>query len=103
MVAKKSKTNKSAIAYGLFALFLGWCGVHKFYAGKVGQGVVLIILFSIGLLMTTIAASAPTDDATGLLFVLFALPAFLAVGIWNFVDFIVGMCNAGTPERIFKK
>lgn len=31
------------IAYGLFALFLGGFGVHKFYVGKVGLGVVYLL------------------------------------------------------------
>ncbi|MBR6124436.1 TM2 domain-containing protein [Candidatus Saccharibacteria bacterium] len=31
------------IAYGLFALFLGGFGVHKFYVGKVGLGIVYLL------------------------------------------------------------
>lgn len=31
------------VAYGLFALFLGGLGVHKFYAGKIGLGVVYLL------------------------------------------------------------
>lgn len=31
------------LVYGLFALFLGGFGVHKFYAGRVGMGVVYLL------------------------------------------------------------
>ncbi|PBC74029.1 TM2 domain-containing protein [Fibrobacter intestinalis] len=31
------------LAYCLFAFFLGGIGVHKFYAGKVGQGIVYLL------------------------------------------------------------
>lgn len=31
------------LAYGLFAIFLGFIGVHKFYAGKIGMGVVYLL------------------------------------------------------------
>ena len=31
------------LAYCLFAFFLGGLGVHKFYAGKIGQGIVYLL------------------------------------------------------------
>lgn len=34
--------NKNAA--GLFAIFLGWAGVHRFYLGQVGLGVLYVIL-----------------------------------------------------------
>lgn len=36
--------TKSKIAAGLFALFLGSLGIHKFYLGYIGTGVLLLIL-----------------------------------------------------------
>ena len=33
-----ANTNKSKIAAGLLAIFLGDFGIHKFYMGKVGKG-----------------------------------------------------------------
>ena len=35
--------GKSKIAAGLFAIFLGGFGAHKFYLGKVGQGIVYLL------------------------------------------------------------
>lgn len=39
------KVIKSRTAAGLLALFLGGIGVHKFYCGSVGLGIVYLIFF----------------------------------------------------------
>lgn len=44
-VITAQKTNKSKIITVLLAIVLGGAGIHKFYLGKVGQGL-LYILFS---------------------------------------------------------
>lgn len=36
-------SGKSRIAAGLFAILLGGIGIHKFYLGRVGQGILFII------------------------------------------------------------
>lgn len=36
-------TGKSKIAAGLLGIFLGGLGVHKFYLGKVGMGVLYLL------------------------------------------------------------
>ena len=41
----ENKQNKSKVAAGLLAIFLGGIGVHKFYLGKPGWGI-LYFLFS---------------------------------------------------------
>ena len=58
------------IAYALFAIFLGELGVHKFYAGKIGMGIVYLIFcwtFIPGLigLIEGIMALTKTADANG--------------------------------------
>tara|TARA_X000000950_G_scaffold43113_1_gene48204 strand:+ start:41 stop:241 length:201 start_codon:yes stop_codon:yes gene_type:complete len=38
--------QKSKVTAALLCFFLGWCGVHRFYVGKVGTGVAMI--FTLG-------------------------------------------------------
>ena len=38
------ENSKSKVAAGILALLLGGLGVHKFYLGRVGAGIVHIIL-----------------------------------------------------------
>ena len=39
--ASESKSKSSA---GLFAILLGWIGIHKFYLGHPGKGIILILV-----------------------------------------------------------
>ena len=39
---------RSKTAAGLFALFLGWAGVHRFYLGQVGMGILYFCLMFLG-------------------------------------------------------
>lgn len=38
-----SKNDKSKITAALLAIFLGGIGIHKFYLGRVGWGIIYII------------------------------------------------------------
>ncbi len=38
-------SEKSRLAALLLCLFLGWLGVHRFYVGKIGTGVLMIFTF----------------------------------------------------------
>lgn len=42
-LARTSPNGRSRLAAGLFAIFLGGLGVHKFYLGRVGWGVVYLL------------------------------------------------------------
>jgi TM2 domain-containing membrane protein YozV/ribosomal protein L40E len=41
--AATAPNGKSKLAAALFALFLGGFGIHKFYLGRVGQGVLYLV------------------------------------------------------------
>ena len=41
----KQHENKNRIVAALLAIFLGGFGVHKFYLGKIGQGIVYLLFF----------------------------------------------------------
>lgn len=43
--------EKSRIAAGLFALFLGALGIHKFYLGYTQQGVIMLLVSLVGALI----------------------------------------------------
>jgi len=68
-----SVSPKSRLAATLFAFFLGEFGAHRFYIGKIGTAVVMLVLAIIGI-------------ATVWFFV--GIAFLVAVGIWALIDFI---------------
>ena len=42
-LATTAPNGKSKLAAALFALFLGGIGIHKFYLGRVGQGILYLL------------------------------------------------------------
>ena len=70
---------KSRLATTLLAFFLGEFGAHRFYVGKNGTAIVMLLLGIVGL-------------ATMWLFVGYVF--LIAVGIWAFVDFIVAVVGS---------
>lgn len=73
--------EKSVVVYVLLAFFLGLWGAHKFYAGRNGEGIAMLLMGTIGWLLI--------------------LPV-IVVAIWALVDLIVGIVNINSPEKIFK-
>ena len=53
MMAFESQKKSVGIAYLLW-FFLGMLGVHRFYAGKVGSGVIMLVLWVISLILTLV-------------------------------------------------
>jgi TM2 domain-containing membrane protein YozV len=44
-----TRTGKTKLAASLLAIFLGWIGVHKFYLGDTGKGVLYLVFFWTGI------------------------------------------------------
>jgi TM2 domain-containing membrane protein YozV len=72
-------SEKKKVTAALLCFFLGGIGVHRFYLGRTGSGVAMLILSLVGLATTTI-------------FIGFALLS--VVGVWQVVDFIRILCNS---------
>ncbi len=86
---------KSRLAASLLAIFLGWVGAHRFYTGKIGTAVVMLILGVASTLcyfgaMIVGIASAEEIEVPPLLILFWILSGVfgLAVGIWALIDFI---------------
>lgn len=74
--------SKSIWVYLILTWFLGIFGIHKFYVGKTNQGIAMAIMGTFGWLLI--------------------VPG-IAVCVWALVDFIIGIYNIGTPEKILGK
>ena len=55
---KGAMGQKSRVTAALLAFFLGGIGVHKFYLGRVGQGIIALIEFIVYLCMSDEAFTA---------------------------------------------
>ncbi|WP_273718539.1 MULTISPECIES: TM2 domain-containing protein [Bartonella] len=67
----ESQSEKSRLAIALVCWFFGWLGIHRFMAGKVGTGIVMLLISLL---------SIPFTMGIGIL---------LITGPWSFIDFIV--------------
>src|SRR5512147_2895453 len=45
----QERSMRSKTAAALFALFLGWAGIHRFYLGQVGLGILYFCLMFFGI------------------------------------------------------
>jgi len=71
---------KSRLATALLAWFLGTLGLHRFYIGKIGTGLAILILGVVGWATTWILGF-------GFIFITIA-------GIWVFIDFVLTVLGA---------
>ena len=68
---------KSRLAVILLAWFLGTLGLHRFYVGKIGTGILILVLGVLGWATTWVFGF-------GFIFITIA-------GIWVFIDFVVAL------------
>jgi TM2 domain-containing membrane protein YozV len=105
-VPPEAVSPKSRLAATLLAYFVGTLGVHRFYVGKIGTGVAIVVLLVIGSILYGIGFAAALGDAlsgwygndifitepvwSGAI-ALFIVGAIMmgAAGIWAFVDFLI--------------
>jgi hypothetical protein len=45
LVDNVNVSPKSRLATSLLAWYLGWLGVHRFYLGKIGTGILMLLTF----------------------------------------------------------
>jgi TM2 domain-containing membrane protein YozV len=69
---------KSRLATTLLAWFLGEFGAHRFYIGKTGTAVVMLVLGLIG---------------WATVWFLVGIPFLVIVGIWSLIDFILAVAG----------
>jgi TM2 domain-containing membrane protein YozV len=79
---------KSRRATTLLAFFLGVFGAHRFYIGKTGTAIVMLLLSIAGLGILGLGSAGWAPGFLGLVVFVYVFSIFAAVGIWAFVDFI---------------
>ena len=52
-------SSKNKVAAGVLAILLGWWGIHKFYLGFTGPGLVFLLVNTVGFGITWIVAFIP--------------------------------------------
>lgn len=77
--ANKLVNGKSMVVYLILAWFLGIFGAHRFYVGKTGSAIAMLLMSTIGF---------------------FLIVPVIISGIWALIDFIIGICNINSPEKI---
>ena len=60
MASESMQPTKSKIAAGIFGILLGLLGIHKFYLGYVGAGIVHLVL-------TILIITSPISSIIGLI------------------------------------
>lgn len=74
--AQAGPAVKSKMTAGLLGIFLGWLGIHRFYLGYNGIGVLMLILYIAGLILII-----PTCGG--------AIALLVGVSIWGLVEGIL--------------
>jgi len=107
-VAKELATDispKSRRATTLLAFFLGVFGAHRFYIGRTGTAIVMLLLSIAGLGMLGLGNAGWAPGFLGLVVFVYPLPIFAALGIWAFADFIFAVTGRmkDKEDRLIRK
>lgn len=78
-VLSGDESPKSRLVTTLLAFFIGVLGAHRFYVGKYGTAIVMLIVFIVGIILNAIHIG-PTGPL--------GAACTAAIGIWAFIDFI---------------
>lgn len=81
VVTDSTVSEKSKGAAAVLCFFFGALGLHRFYVGKIGTGIVLLALWVIGILITIITVG-------------FGGFVMIPAGIWVLIDFIMILCGS---------
>ena len=57
--ATAPRPSSTKIAAGILAIFLGWLGIHKFYLGYTGPGIILLLCGNVGWFLIVPGIIAP--------------------------------------------
>lgn len=90
---------KSRLAVTLLAAFLGGVGAHRFYMGKIGTAVGMLLLgmtpiiCMVGMIVVAAVSDPDAESMPVLFWVFYGLMYVLgfAVGVWVLVDFIIAV------------
>ena len=68
---KYEANKKNMVVAYLLLIFLGYFGIHRFYAGAKTSGIVMLVLFAVSWILT---------------FLVIGFVGFAVLGIWWFID-----------------